>query len=116
MKVVAFKAGLDKQNRQLFINPMGKRMMLEQNLIPASTNLIIVPDALLEHWAEQIRRHIKIEVFADSINGRGCEGVVYIDGVGDISTARFPLNHNSSKPMLSQFKLANYLIVLVPFS
>jgi len=116
MKVVAFKAGLDKRNRRLFNNPIGKRMMLERNLIPASTNLIIVPDALLEHWAEQIRRHIKIEVFADSIDGHGCEGVVYIDGVGDISTARFPLNHNSSKPMLSQFELANYLIVLVPFS
>ncbi|KAL7468826.1 hypothetical protein ACHAXS_009057 [Conticribra weissflogii] len=116
MKVIAFKAGLDKRNRRLFNNPIGRRMMFERNLITASTNLIIVPDALLEHWAEQIRRHINIGIFADPIDRRGHEGVVYIDGVGDISTARYPLNHNSSMPMLSQFELANYLIVLVPFS
>ena len=61
--VVHFKAGLDKCNRQFLRSLIGKRMLLERNLIPCSTTLVIVPDALLEHWAEQIRRHMNLEVF-----------------------------------------------------
>ncbi|KAL3784494.1 hypothetical protein HJC23_013637 [Cyclotella cryptica] len=120
--VVRFKAGLDKRNRQFLRSTMGKRILLERNLIPCSTTLVIVPDALLEHWAEQIRRHVNLEVFADPSsfhrgdnNGKSSHGVVYIDGVGDLSTARFPLNH-MQMPLPSAFQLMGYVFVIVPFS
>ena len=108
-----FKAGLDKRNRRFFSNDKGKRMMLERNLIPCSTTLIIVPDALLEHWAEQIRRHVKLDVFGE-VTGSDA-GVVYIDGVGDLSSARFPLNHQTMD-LPSVFDLVKYLMIVVPFS
>lgn len=111
--VVAFKAGLDKRNRRFFSNARGKRMVFERNLIPCSTTLIIVPDALLEHWAEQIRRHVNLSVFAEP--GRGSRGVVYIDGVGDLSTAQFPLNHGPTS-LPSAFDMISYMIAVVPFS
>ncbi|KAL7522106.1 hypothetical protein ACHAWX_006795 [Stephanocyclus meneghinianus] len=120
--VVHFKAGLDKCNRQFLRSLIGKRMLLERNLIPCSTTLVIVPDALLEHWAEQIRRHMNLEVFVDTFslhggdgNGVGSHSVAYIDGVGDLSTARFPLNH-MQMPLPSAFCLMGYVIVIVPFS
>ena len=114
--VVAFKAGLDKRNRRFFANERGKRMMFERNLLPCSTTLIVVPDALLEHWAEQIRGHVNLESFVDPNNSDagGGHGVVYIDGVGDLSTARFPLNHGQI-PLPSAFDLADYMIIVVPF-
>ncbi|KAL7493687.1 hypothetical protein ACHAWT_010569 [Skeletonema menzelii] len=111
--VINFKAGLDKRNRRLVISAEGRRMLFERNLLPCSTTLIIVPDALLEHWAEQIRRHMKLDVFGE-VSGSDA-GVVYIDGVGDLSSARFPLNHRSMK-LPSPFELVNYLMVVVPFS
>ena len=116
--VNAFKAGFDKSNRRFFSNlnnDKGRRMKFERNLIPCNTTLIIVPDALLEHWAEQIRRHMNLDVFADVCNEEGSRDVVYIDGVGDLSTARFPLNH-SNIPMASPYDLIKHLIVVVPFS
>jgi len=114
--VIAFKAGLDKRNRRFFANEKGKRMIFERNLIPCSTTLVIVPDALLEHWAEQIRRHVNLNMFVDqNVGGQGSEGVVYIDGVGDLATARFPLNHQQT-PLPSAFDLMSYMIVVVPFA
>ena len=44
------KAGLDKRNRKLLKSPMGRRLAWERQLISSSATLIIVPDALLEHW------------------------------------------------------------------
>mmetsp|Transcript_30569 Transcript_30569/g.64684 ORF Transcript_30569/g.64684 Transcript_30569/m.64684 type:complete len:1068 (-) Transcript_30569:106-3309(-) len=114
--VTAFKAGLDRRNRRFFSNEKGKRMLFERNLIPCSTTLIVVPDALLEHWAEQIRGHFNLGVFVDPNNGGGSNfGVVYIDGVGDLSTARFPLNHQQMS-MPSAFDLMSHMIAVVPFS
>ena len=78
--VVAFKAGLDKRNRRFFANEKGKRMMFERNLLPCSTTLIVVPDALLEHWAEQIRGHVNLKSFVDPNNddaGGGAWGRVH---------------------------------------
>ena len=113
--VISFKAGLDKRNRRFFANDRGKRMLFERNLVPCSTTLIIVPDALLEHWAEQIRGHLNLESFVDhNSNKDKSHGVVYIDGVGDLSTARFPLNYRSMS-LPSSYDLADYLIVVVPF-
>lgn len=113
--VISFKAGLDKRNRRFFANDRGKRMLFERNLVPCSTTLIIVPDALLEHWAEQIRGHLNLEAFVDHKSNKDkSHGVVYIDGVGDLSTARSPLNYRSMS-LPSSYDLADYLIVVVPF-
>lgn len=90
-------------------------MSFERDLIPCSTTLIIVPDGLLEHWAEKFRRHISLEVFADDTNEGGSHGVAYIGGVGDISTARFPLNHKQVG-MASAFHLMGRDVAVVPFS
>ena len=107
--------GVQQSRRDLFRN-RGKRMLFERNLVPCSTTLIIVPDALLEHWAEQIRGHLNLETFVDhnKSNKDKSRGVVYIDGVGDLSTARFPLNYRSMS-LPSSYDLADYLIVVVPF-
>mmetsp|Transcript_5871 Transcript_5871/g.12767 ORF Transcript_5871/g.12767 Transcript_5871/m.12767 type:complete len:1099 (+) Transcript_5871:135-3431(+) len=113
--VNAFKARLDKRNRRHFASDIGRRLMFERDLIPSSTTLIIVPDALLEHWAEQMRRHLNLEVFAEANNGGGSQGVVYIDGVGDLGQATFPLNHLQG-PMPSPFHLMSHMVVVVPFS
>ena len=126
--VNAFKAGLDKRNRRFFASDKGQRVVFERNLIPCSSTLIIVPDALLEHWAEQARRHLQLEVFADGGLGGGvggahgdgggksrAHGVVYIDGVGDLSEARFPLNHQGGQ-LPSAHHLMSHMIVVVPFS
>lgn len=115
--VIGFKAGMDKRDRRYFASGKGRRMMFERNLLPCSTTVIIVPDALLEHWAQQVRSHLNLNVFADSNEQRGSEfGVCYIDGVGDLSLARFPLNHKSTLDLPSIFDLIGYTIVVVPFS
>ena len=113
--VNAFKARLDKRKRRYFASDKGKRLMFERDLIPCSTTLIIVPDALLEHWAEQMRRHLNLEMFAETNCGGGSRGVVYVDGVGDLSTAIFPLNHVQG-PMPPAFHLMSHMVVVVPFS
>ena len=138
--VNAFKAGLDKRNRRFFASDKGQRVVFERNLMPCSSTLIVVPDALLEHWAEQMRRHLQLEVFADgglggggggtgsdrggtNTNGNGngngatslAHGVVYIDGVGDLSEARFPLNQHGGQ-LPSAYHLMSHMVVVVPFS
>lgn len=117
--VIAFKAGLDKRSRRYFANSKGKRMLFERSLIPCSTTLIIVPDALLEHWAEQIKRHVNLDIFVDpNSKGGSCsdgEGVVYVDGIGDLSRAQFPLNHQKMY-LPTAYQLFSYMIVVVPFS
>jgi hypothetical protein len=111
--VVAFKAGLDKRNRRFFANEKGKRLMFERNLLPCSATLIVVPDALLKHWAEQISEHMNLESFVDR-NNNDSQGAVYIDGVGDLSMTRFPLQYGQI-PLPSPFELSDYIIVVVPF-
>lgn len=115
--VIGFKAGMDKRDRRYFASGKGRRMMFERNLLPCSTTVIIVPDALLEHWAQQVRSHLNLNVFAENNDQRGSKfGVCYIDGVGDLSEARFPLNHSSTLDLPSSFVLIGYTIVVVPFS
>jgi SNF2 family DNA or RNA helicase len=117
--IVKLKAGFDKRNRRFFNTPAGQRLMIERSLVPSSTTLIIVPDALLEHWAEQIKRHVNLKVFADPNNNEtpgGSRGVVWVDGVGDLSTARSPMKFDEQMPMPSAFHLIGHVIVVVPFS
>jgi hypothetical protein len=118
--IVKLKAGFDKRNRRFFSSPAGQRLMVERSLIPSSTTLVIVPDALLEHWAEQIKRHVSLEVFADPNNntenpGGSC-GVVWIDGVGDLSIAKSPMKFDQQMPLPSAFDLIGNVIIVVPFS
>jgi hypothetical protein len=111
------KAGLDKRKRSYFLNEKGKRLVFERNLMPCSSTLIIVPDVLMEHWAEQIRRHLNLEVFAESNNGGGSQGVVYIDGVGDLSNTGFSLNDVSlQRSMAPASHLMRHMIVVVTFT
>ncbi|KAL1522752.1 hypothetical protein AB1Y20_017724 [Prymnesium parvum] len=76
------RSGLDRHNRAFHVSPMGRRALFERNLLAASCTLVVVPMALLEHWFEQIRRHVDL----CSLSSDGCgHGVVWIDGMGDMS-------------------------------
>ena len=59
-------------------------------------------------------------MFADPNNNSngegGAYGVVWIDGVGDLSTARSPMKFNQQMSMPSAFDLIGHTIVVVPFS
>ena len=59
----------------------------------------MVPDALLEHWTEQLRRHLNLNYFSDDNNTAG-RGVVYLDGIGDLVDARTPLSAISLQQVL----------------
>jgi SNF2 family DNA or RNA helicase len=111
------KAGLDKRKRSYFLSEKGKRLVFERDLMPCSSTLIIVPDVLMEHWAEQIRRHLNLEVFAEANNGVGSQGVIYIDGVGDLAKNGFSLNNVSLQKMMAPAShLMRHMIVVVTFS
>jgi hypothetical protein len=56
--MIDIKAGMDKGNRKLLKGPLGRRLQQERKLMPSSATLIIVPDALLEHWFQQIHMHV----------------------------------------------------------
>ena len=48
------QAGLHKSHRKVLKSHAGRRMAWERNLVPTSATLLVVPDALLEHWFQQI--------------------------------------------------------------
>ena len=50
-----------------------RELMIERQLLPTSATLVVVPDALLEHWCEQLRRHLNLRYFGDEhdTTGRG---------------------------------------------
>lgn len=125
--VCRLKVSLDKRNRRYFCSEEGRRLAFERELIPSFATLVVVPDALLEHWAEQMRRHLDLSVFADeadqvrrepTIDGaHGSRGVVYVDGVGDLADASFPLKHVRFGAALAPMsRLMGHLVVVVPFS
>ena len=75
------KCNLDRRQRQFFSSSIGIRIKLERSLLPSAATLIIVPLVLLEHWYEQLHRHIGMLYLVNNNEGRG---VVYLDGLGNI--------------------------------
>jgi hypothetical protein len=132
-------------NRTAMVTP------IPRTLLRCSATLIIVPLALLEHWYEQIMRHLGLEYLVDNVEikpenrniatgnilgtsltdeedfvlhanrGRSTDGIVYIDGLGDIMDIKPPISRliASSKESLLATKstmkdifLGNYSIVI----
>ena len=127
MNSVRLKASLDKRDRKLLANRNFQRLSWERALVPAAATLIVVPDALYEHWFQQIQRHVKLDFFVDRstvIDYNGIEscrrGVVYMDGIGDVvdilegrKTIRsISLDTRTAPP----WELSQYLVVLTTFS
>ena len=71
------KSKLAKTSRHFLKTKVGRRLTYELSLRSTSATLIVVPIALLEHWFEQITRHIDLHYYSEYNDGRG---VVYIDG------------------------------------
>jgi len=66
--LLELQMGMDKRNRKLLMSPQGQRLLIERRLMPTSATLLVVPDALFEHWFQQIRQHLYLPIFADSDN------------------------------------------------
>lgn len=124
--ILQLKTTLDKSHRKILKGPSGRRMVWERSLVPTSATIMVVPDALLEHWFQQIHEHLYLQLFADEeelVQAGGRDngeprGVVYIDGVGDIADARMPLGDMSvhSMDMLPPWELSKYMVVITTFS
>jgi len=139
--MISAKASMDKRSRATFQSPGGLRMLLERSLHPSACTLIVVPMALLEHWFEQIKRHLGIDFLAHSTatavereravqNGmggfvrgggdedmlKGRRGVVYFDGLGDILDVEAPLPRlRLGGKRKTALELSQYLIVVTTF-
>jgi len=139
--MISAKASMDKRSRSTFQSTAGMRMLLERSLHPSSCTLIVVPMALLEHWFEQIKRHLGLDYLAhstatatereqavqngmgdflrggsdeDSLKGR--RGVVYFDGLGDILDVEAPLPRlRLGGKRKTALELSQYLIVVTTF-
>ena len=133
-----YKASLDKKQRKALMGPYGARLKQERLLLPSSATLIIVPDALLEHWFQQIHEHMDLTRFQDEISNMveenmsatattassarptssSLDGIVYLDGIGDFSRLSLPLKAaaNRSSNLVTSQRLAQYVIVITTFS
>ncbi|CAB9506280.1 SNF2 family N-terminal domain [Seminavis robusta] len=136
--LIQLQAGMIKSHRKTKSTEAGRRMAWERSLIPTSATLLVVPDALLEHWYQQIELHLNRFIFADTKEGRFDEqrqgedgtgskraksnneegrGVVFLDGVGDIADTQMPLGGvQRSNPLPLSWELSKYLIVVTTFS
>ena len=118
--MLKLKNSLDKKTRSVSQSPVSKRALIERTLRPSCGTLIIVPLVLLEHWYEQLSRHIGLqylsENFGDYEDNTG-RGVIFIDGLGDIVDVEAPLPKLSLGDSLnaSDEVLANYLFVITTF-
>lgn len=111
------REGLDHKlrSKSTSATPTTRRLRFERSLCPSSATLIVVPLALLEHWYEQIARHLQLGYFTDDPDERG---VVYLDGLGDIVDVEVPLPQlkvDAMTPMPSAQFLSHYLIVVTTF-
>lgn len=114
------RRGLDRKNRKFFATTTGKRALLERELRPVAATLVVVPTPLLEHWAEQLRRHV--DLGAISISGgrdahKDGRHAVYVDGLGDLCdvSVPFPAVHLPTSGMAPVEELTKYAIVLTTF-
>lgn len=105
------RAGLDKRNRSYFASAVGGRALFERNLLAAPTTLVVVPDALVEHWFEQLRRHVDLRCLEQ--HGRKA-GAVWIDGVGDMAEVdEFRLKDAAAmEEVADEYLLASYTLVV----
>jgi hypothetical protein len=123
-KVADIQAGLDKRNRKLLMNENGKRLLWERRLVASSATLIVAPDALLEHWYEQIDQHLNLAPFADEKEQQQTSsmvrGVVYVDGAGDLADViegdKALRDISLALPIVKAWELSKYLIVVTTFS
>lgn len=110
------KESLNPKRRKITQSFYNKRVVFEKKLIPSSATLIVVPSTLLEHWFEQISRHLNLDYFSQDRDRRG---VVYLDGLGDIVDIHPPLSkfRMKAKSIVTEPSevLANYLIVVTTF-
>jgi len=139
--MISAKASMDKRSRATFQSPGGLRMLLERSLHPSAGTLVVVPMALLEHWFEQIKRHLGLDFLSHStataaereqaiLNGmggfvrggddedslRGRRGVVYFDGLGDILDVEAPLPRlRLGGKRKTALELSQFLIVVTTF-
>lgn len=94
-------------------------MLLERNLRPSGATLIVVPLVLLEHWYEQLTKHVGLEYLSEDYDNDDCtgRGVIYIDGLGDIVDVQAPLPRLALTDKINapDEVLANYLFVLTTF-
>jgi SNF2 family DNA or RNA helicase len=121
--MLEYKSSVDRSSRAQRKSAEGRRILFERSLRPSAATLIVVPLALLEHWYEQIVRHVGLQYFAllsgddrfytDDPEER-CRGVVYLDGLGDIADIQAPLSkcQVTSAMAASPETLAHYLIVI----
>lgn len=108
------KESLDPSSRKS-LSSMTSRAYFERKLYPSSATLIIVPLALLEHWYEQILRHLDLRYFLHAEDRSSMRGVVYLDGLGDIVDVEAPLSKllvRASVPIETERVLSSYLIVV----
>ncbi len=126
-KLLDLRIGMDSRNRRLLHSEKGQRLLLERRLIRSSATLLVVPDALYEHWFQQIQNHLYLPLFADhtSVENEGSKniarGVVYLDGLGDLANVTkgektLENTRNLNQRVLSAQELSGYLIVIVTFS
>jgi len=67
--IFQLKSQMDKRSRKLFASRNShhvRRLLWERQLLPSCATLVVVPDALLEHWYLQICSHVNFDVFRDS--------------------------------------------------
>ena len=129
--MIEVKASMDKRSRKLLKGKLGQRILQERQQIPSSATLIIVPDALLEHWFTQIHRHLDLSRFVDykqnnrysgpnhGAYGRlnGLRNIVYMDGIGDFVDATLPLSQTKTGLKVPPaYLLSQYFIVITTFS
>ena len=137
--LLELRIGMDKRNRKLVSSQRGQRLLWERKLIRSSATLLVVPDALFEHWFQQIQEHLYLPMFADNdddafMESRGEEernriyrskqiarGVVYLDGLGDLADVTLgektlENTRDLKEKVLSADQLSGYLIVIVTFS
>lgn len=102
-------------SRRKSLSATSNRIIYERKLLPSAATLIIVPLALLEHWCEQIMRHLQLSYFLHGSDRSHMRGVVYLDGLGDIMDVEAPLSKvlvRPSIPIESADFLSSYLIVI----
>jgi hypothetical protein len=123
-KVADIQAGLDKRNRKLLMTESDRHLLWERRLVASSATLIVVPDALLEHWYQQIDQHLNLAPFADEKeqqqNSSMFRGMVYVDGVRDLADVieggTVFRNISLVKPIVKAWELSKYLVVITTFS